>query len=258
VGEFYRDLADTSGNKRLILKMLKPKNLYSNGPNYRVAWNQLLKNIYTLPGRNIKKTGFELDIFRRAEENAEDQNSIFGQRLLRVFGLDQYNADNTVAENGDGLFDFREGKTINPGRAEIIFPSLRPFDLTIVRYFTEHQLALPDSSFYFPRIYDTTRTFASQDLEHDRYRIRGKATGEATSKYNLGFNVVEGSVQVLLNGNRLTPNVDYTVDYIVGEIVIRNDRALVPGANLQIKYEHCWVPAEPSRFPRVRTLASPS
>jgi len=27
------------------------------------------------------------------------------------------------------------------------------------------------------------------------------------------------------------------VDYIVGEVVIKNERALVPGANLQIKYE---------------------
>jgi cell surface protein SprA len=31
--------------------------------------------------------------------------------------------------------------------------------------------------------------------------------------------------------------VDFTVDYIVGEVVIRNSNALVPGANLQIKYE---------------------
>jgi hypothetical protein len=48
---------------------------------------------------------------------------------------------------------------------------------------------------------------------------------------------VEGSVQVLLNGVALSPNIDYTVDYIVGEVVIRNAQALVPGANLQIKYE---------------------
>ena len=27
------------------------------------------------------------------------------------------------------------------------------------------------------------------------------------------------------------------MDYIVGEVVIKNERALVPGANLQIKYE---------------------
>ena len=44
-------------------------------------------------------------------------------------------------------------------------------------------------------------------------------------------------MQVLLDGRALLANVDYTVDYIIGEVVIKNDRALVPGANLQIKYE---------------------
>ncbi len=235
-GEFSRDV-DTLGNRPLILKMLKPASLNTAGPSYKVAWDQLLKNIYPMPGRNIKKAGFTLDIFRRLQDNTEDQNSIFNQRLLRVFGLDRFGADGAFAAEGDGLFDFREGLTINPGRAEIVFPSLRPFDQGIQKYFVEKGLPLPDSSYFFPQIYDTTRTFAAQDLIRDKYRIRGKATTEATSKYNLGFNVVEGSVQVILDGRRLTPNVDYTVDYIVGEVVIRNDRALVPGANLQIKYE---------------------
>ncbi|MBM2840146.1 MAG: hypothetical protein HW412_674, partial [Bacteroidetes bacterium] len=236
-GEFSRDLGDTSGNRPLILKMVKPKNLNSNGPNYPVAWNQLLKNIYTIPGRNIKKAGFSLDIFRRPNDNTEDQNSIFNQRLLRVFELDRFNTDGTGSENGDGFFDFREGRTINPGRAEIVFPRLRPFDDGIRSYFARNQLTAPDSQYLYPQIYDSTRTRSAEALTRDRYRIRGKATTEATSKYSLGFNVVEGSVQVLLDGRRLTPNVDYTVDYIVGEVVIRNDRALVPGANLQIKYE---------------------
>ena len=67
--------------------------------------------------------------------------------------------------------------------------------------------------------------------------MRGKATGDATSQFSLGFNVVEGSVVVLLNGTPLLNNVDYTVDYIVGQIIIRNPAALVPGANLSIKFE---------------------
>jgi cell surface protein SprA len=49
--------------------------------------------------------------------------------------------------------------------------------------------------------------------------------------------VVENSVRVLLNGRELTPNVDYTVDYNIGSLTIRNDAALVPGADLRITYE---------------------
>ena len=61
-GEFARDLGtdSTALNRRLILKMVKPKNLISNGTTYTVAWNQLLKNIYPIQGigRNVKKSGF--------------------------------------------------------------------------------------------------------------------------------------------------------------------------------------------------------
>ncbi len=239
-GEFARDLGtdSTALSRRLILKMLKPKNLISNGRSYAIAWDQMLKNIYPIQGigRNAKKEGFALDIVRRIP-GGEDQNSILNEPLLRVFGVDKYNADDTPAPNGDGQFDYRSGRTVNQARAEIIFPVLRPFDDGIKAYFAEKGTVLADTSeFLYPEVYDTTVTFAQQALRN-RYLIKGKATGEATSRYSLGFNVVEGSVQVLLDGRALTPNIDYTVDYIIGEVVIKNDRALVPGANLQIKYE---------------------
>ncbi|HCV42694.1 MAG TPA: hypothetical protein DGH68_04355, partial [Bacteroidetes bacterium] len=235
-GEFSRD--DTSRTRRLVLKMLKPQNLQTVGPGYPVAWKQMLKNVYQIPGigRNLKKEGFILDIYRTIP-GRENENSIPpSERLLRVFGFDNYTTDGTAVQNGDNGFDFRPGKTISQARAEIIFPTLRPFDDGIKKYYRDNQKPLPDTSYYYPEIYDTTKTF-SQQSNHDHYLIKGKASGEVTSKYPLGFNIVEGSVQVYLDGRLLTPNIDYTVDYIVGEVVIRNERALVPGANLQIKFE---------------------
>ncbi|MBK7256545.1 MAG: cell surface protein SprA [Ignavibacteriae bacterium] len=239
-GELTRDVGNDSIAiaKRLVLVLVKPKNLLSSGRSYAHAWEKLLKNIYPIQGigRNVKKTGFSLDIFRRVP-GGEDQNSILNEPLLRVFGLDKFNSDDTPAQTGDGQFDYRPGRTINQARAEIIFPSLKPFYWGVNDYLGIQGTILKDSSEYFyPEVYDTTRTFAEQALRN-RYVIRGKATGEATSRYALGFNVVEGSVQVILDGRTLLANVDYTVDYIIGEVVIKNDRALVPGANLQIKYE---------------------
>ena len=239
-GEFVRDLGSDSLalSKKLILKMVKPKNLVANGPTYAMAWNMLVKSIYPIPGigRNLKKEGFSLDLFR-VVPGSEDQNSVLNEPLLRVLGLDRYNVDDTPTESGDGQFDFRPNRTINQARAEIIFPWLRPFEVGIQSYLQDKGTVLDDTSQYlFPEIYDTTQTFAQQSVRN-RYIIKGKATGEATSRYSLGFNVVEGSVQVLLDGAPMVLNVDYTVDYIIGEVVIKNERALVPGANLQIKYE---------------------
>jgi hypothetical protein len=239
-GELTSDLGNDSIAiaKRLVLVLVKPKNLLSSGRSFAHAWAKLLKNIYPIQGigRNVKKTGFSLDLFRRVP-GAEDQNSVLNEPLLRIFGLDKFNSDDTPAQTGDGQFDYRPGRTINQARAEIIFPRLRPFTHGVWDYFTALGKTLPDTSEYlYPEVYDTTRTFAEQALRN-RYVMRGKATGEATSRYSLGFNVVEGSVQVILDGRALLANVDYTVDYIIGEVVIKNDRALVPGANLQIKYE---------------------
>ena len=238
-GELTRNVGidSTARQRRIILKMVKPKNLLSTGPTYKKAWAQLLKNIYPLQGigRNLKKAGFSLDILRRIP-GGEDQNSIQNEPLLKILNVDRYSSDGTSVPEGDGQFDFIPGRTINQTRAEVIFPTLRPFDKGILAYFKNKNLPIPDSSFLYYEIYDTTQTFAQQSLKN-RYIMSGKATGEASSRYSLGFNVVEGSVQVALDGRQLVQNVDYTVDYIVGEVVIKNERALVPGANLSIKYE---------------------
>jgi hypothetical protein len=232
VGDFVRD--DTSTTRKLILKLLKPKNLNAIGPRYEAAWNQLVKSIYPLGSRNVKEAGFELDIFRRVEGGVE-QNTLQGEPLIRAVGLDELSVDGTP--NPDNKFDFRPNITINLARAEIIFPSLRPFDAALRDYFQEKGNPLTDSNLVFPEVYDSTKTQAQKVQVRNKYLVKGSAQGEATSKYNLGFNVVEGSVQVLLDGTPLVPNRDYTVDYIIGEVVIRESRALVPGANVQIRYE---------------------
>ena len=127
--------------------------------------------------------------------------------LLQVFGLDKYSGSDAQTPTPDGNFDFRPGRTVSTARAEIIFPYLRPFETGIAEYFADKGLTL-DTTFLYPEVYDTTETFAQQSLRN-RYMIQGEATGEATSQFSLGFNVVEGSVQVLLNGTALVPNIDY-------------------------------------------------
>jgi len=67
--------------------------------------------------------------------------------------------------------------------------------------------------------------------------MNGKSTGDVTSVYQLGFNVVENSVKVILNGRELTAGTDYIVDYNIGQLTIRNEAALIPGADLRVTYE---------------------
>ena len=222
----YGEFIGTSKDTILVLKLVKPKYLK---PQYTEAWQLQLKNIYPTGSRNINKEGFDFRIKYEVvgqDPTDELQTASGNVKLLQAFGLDQQGEGGNA--NPDDVFDWRPGYTIFPETGEIIFPMLEPFGKNIPP-------ALKD--FTFQLIYDTTKTFAQQDKIHDKWDMTGKQTGTASATYPLGFNVVENSVRVLLGGRELTPGVDYIVDYTIGQITIRNDAALVPGADLKITYE---------------------
>jgi cell surface protein SprA len=175
-GEFERD-AGMDSSAPLILKMVKPRNLNPSGPLYLVAWNMLVKNVYDIGITNVKADGFYLDIFRQWA-GRDDINAILNEPLLRILGLDRYDAHGVPTLNGDGQFDFRPAMTIDQVRGEIIFPTLRPFDDGIREYFESKGQPLPDTSQYlFSAIYDTVKASAKQSI-HNRYVIRGRAQSE--------------------------------------------------------------------------------
>jgi cell surface protein SprA len=220
-GDFVESVDDDS--TRLVLKLIRPRNLR---PGYQKAWNLQLRNIYPIGGRNLQREGFELRI-EYDVPGQEPTDELGGQQLLQVLGLDQ--TDESGSPVPDNRFDWRPGVTIDPTRGELIFPSLRPFD---------HKLAQAELNEYrYPEVYDTTATAARQRTEKDRFRIRGRYSSSVASSYNLGFNVVEGSVAVFMGNQRLQEGTDYSVDYMLGQITIRNEAALQQGADLRITYE---------------------
>jgi len=228
-GDFTNVVRDTS--QRLVLKLVKPRNLI---PQFKAAWNLMLKNIYPIGGRDIKKENFELNIYYQLP-GREPQDNILQHNLLKLFRLDR--TDEAGTGPADGKFDFIPGLTIDQARGEIIFPSLEPFREQIIKYFQENNVPAPADSFVYADVYDTTVTAARNNNAKDRFIIKGKYSAGVTSTYNLGFNLVDGSVEVLLDGRKLTPNTDYVIDYSTGQLIVRNEAALVPGANLQIRYE---------------------
>jgi cell surface protein SprA len=222
-GEFLSDVsADTTA--LIVLKLVKPANLQ---PQFKDAWVLQLRNIYPIGGREVKEEGFKLDLLYRIE-GQEPRSDYNGVKLLETFGLDRTDQSGTSA-TPDGAFDFFPNKTIKPSTGEVIFPFLEPFGRDLPN-------SLPDSLMY-NAVYDTTVTFAKQDRSKDKFLISGEYSAAVSSVYTIGFNVVENSVKVLLNGMQLTEGVDYTVDYNIGQIIIRKAEALVPGADLKITYE---------------------
>jgi cell surface protein SprA len=220
-GELLGETPEDSS--RLVLKLVKPRNL---SPLQTKAWQLQLRNIYQIGGRGLQQEGFDLRV-EYETPGQEPTDQLEGQPLLQVLGLDRVNESGALLP--DNKFDWRPGVTIDISRGELIFPSLRPFDDNLV----EAELG----AYSYPEVYDTTATAARAQTAKDRFRIRGKYSSSVTSSYSLGFNVVEGSVRVTLNGAPLQIGTDYTVDYVLGQVVIRNEAALQPGANLRISYE---------------------
>ncbi|HLF14421.1 MAG TPA: cell surface protein SprA, partial [Bacteroidota bacterium] len=225
---------DTTSSGKLILKLIKPKNLW-NQPSYKPAWDLMLKNIYPLGGRDLKREGFSMNIFRGSSGQTE-VDEIVGTPLLKVMGLDRFDQNNQRVS--DQNFDFIPGITIDVEHAELIFPTLRPFDDGIKQYFERQNPPVTGiDSLLFPDVYDTTQSGAANNTISNKYFMKGLINLGQRSKIALGFNVVEGSVQVLLNGSPMTPSVDYTVDYILGEVVLRSEQATLPGSKVEVKYE---------------------
>ncbi len=217
----------------LVLKLVKPLNYIL--PQDKVMFSMMLKNIYPLGGRKIQKDGFFLEM--RYKESATEAVDVIGKtKIIKLFGLDKNGESGNLP---DDKFDFTQ-YTIDQERGEIIFPSLRPFTDGLRAGLLEFEPSPPDTlykKYIYDNLYDTTSVAAQSTLEKDKFVITGKITASSSNTINLGFNVVEGSVQVLLDGQILTANVDYTVDYIIGQVIIRKQEALVPGKNLQVKFE---------------------
>lgn len=161
IGEFVdQELLDSLylQQRSLILHLVKPRLLFQSGPSYSLAWSMLVKSFYPLGPAYYDGDGVSLYIVKRAPGHA-DEYSILGQSLLNVLGLDRFSASGSQLPygQGDGAFDMRPFRTIDPVRGEIIFPRLRPFDAGIQEYFKilrggQH----PDSTSLMPQIYDMT------------------------------------------------------------------------------------------------------
>ncbi len=230
----YFDKDGVEVPSRMVLKLVKPKNL---GPSFTTAWKLKVRSIYSLNTRNL--TAADLANFKIVLRNGgqPDLETLEGTnaQLIRLFGLDY------TDENGggpDGKIDFVPGETVDPVRGEIIFPTLEPWNDGMKTLYEKLFNGDPAEieKYTYPEVYEQTKTQARQS-SNDKILITGKTRGTSSAVYNLGFNVVPGSVRVLLNGTPLSPGVDYTVDEQMGTVRITKEEALVPEAKVDIEYE---------------------
>jgi hypothetical protein len=225
---------DNTSKSRLVFKLIKPANLVPGG-SFAEAWRLMLKNIYPIGGLNLTPTSIKDLKILYTPQGGTAQDNIAGPNGTSVSLVHLFHLDGSGGVGSPNTFFYNEGVDIDPARGEIIMPFVKPFVEAFQQ--TGQGYAIDSANSYiYSSIYDTTSEIYTSD-NHNLYSMSGSYVGSSSSRINLGFNLVQGSVKVLLNGTPLEPDQDYSIDYITGDLTIKNPAALVPGANVQIQYE---------------------
>lgn len=224
----------------LVLKLIKPTNLRPNLP----TWDLMMKNVYAIGAYQVEKEDFELHVLYQDDKTGNAVNyipEIVGtekndakQILIRALKLDKVNSQNDPRP--DGAFDFIEGITINSSNGRIFFPTLEPFGETLRSYLKEK--GVNPQKYVFDVLYDSTQTKARLEAEKNKFKIKGRFQSSSGSDISLNaMNIPQGSVVVTAGGMKLTENVDYTVDYMLGRVKIINSGLLESGTPIKISLE---------------------
>ena len=234
VGEFSTDGIESPNT--LFVKLLKGTN-YSPEAS---TWDLMMKNIYTLnDAYNLKSENFKLNIVYSSDSIGTDmtylnEGNIKNQLLLRVMGLDKLNSKQQTYP--DGIFDYMEGYTVQTTYGRIIFPVLEPFGKNLRKAIGDETIA---DKYVFEELYDSTLTIAQQLTEKNKFLITGEFSSSSSgATLSLGaYNVPQGSVTVTAGGQKLTENVDYTVDYNSGTVTIINKDLITSGTAISASCE---------------------
>lgn len=230
-GDSFGDLnfvRDTTGTEdRINLKLIRDRIGHPDYPTWDLSW----KHVYSLGSRRINEDGFELKIFFDESGAVPQEVAPDGRNWLEVFGLDRVNQNGGVG--ADGVIDI-DANILDLENGELHFRDLQPFD-PIGYFMGENEIGVnfPDEK-RIPQIYNESDE--NQIRLASQFDISVKTQNRGT-EYNLGFNVIEGSEVVTLDGRVLQKDRDYTVDYFSGQLIMLNEEATNPSAQLDITYE---------------------
>ena len=238
VGELTEDYQARGDDDVILLKLLRPGKINPEVP----TWNLMMKNIYSLNASQVDPAGFQFRVVYRDDRTGIDNPSLqegelANQQLIRLMGLDQLNQNNDPQP--DGNFDFVQGITVNTDLGTIIFPLVEPFGDHLEQLIREGQ---PEedlvNKYVYQGLYNTTKADAELNTTKNKFFLVGSFQAGSANEIMLpGFNIAEGSVQVLAGNTPLVENVDFTVDYNLGKVTIINEGVLSSGKRIQISFE---------------------
>jgi cell surface protein SprA len=165
VNGWYSENPDT-----LLLELIKPENNLPESP----TWDYMMRNIYSLGGRDIDYSTLEVEIIRRTTRPDATHPEGFPQfPYLQIFGLDQFD----VGTEGFGHDSKVDKIWIDTQNGLLRFPADHAFDPSVEEVFAWTRSEL-DSFYLDPEDYDRNAAIYNvphrdlfQDPAYHKYRI---------------------------------------------------------------------------------------
>ena len=209
----------------LVLKLIR----YGSPSASNLTWSYEMRNIYDLGARDLDEDDFDLTIVHGLTTERAERPARSAKTYMQIMTLDAAGAG--LTGQPDGQVDINAAK-VNLYSGLVILPFLEPFQEAFDALSAEEQTGIER-----PDIYTTTNyTTLSQNSKY----LFIATYKRASTRINLGFNILENSEVVKLNGARLTKNVDYTIEYLTGELRFLPtvaDQIVQPNADLTVDYE---------------------
>jgi len=208
----------------LELKMIKAQSSHPNHP----TWDLMFKNVYSIRSTNIDVGSLEVKVVDNFSTPKSDRNDN-GETFLKLFGLDRLNQNGE--EISDELIDYNNPNILNVQAGEILFPTLLPF-VDKERIFGGNDNETIKPLLQQGLMY--TSTNSNEYTGDTRFSLMVNYASPKSS-INLGFTLVEGSEEILSNGNKLQRGRDYQIDYFSGTITLSEN--INPNDELKISYD---------------------
>lgn len=219
----------------LIVKMLRSTTQSPSMP----TWDLMMKNVYNIGAFNMSSDDFVLDVLYQNDKAGTKVNylpagDINNKILLSVLNLDQLNSQLDAVP--DGRFDYVEGVTVYSNKGRVVFPVVEPFGSYLRTKINNNGIA---NQYVFEDLYTKTQSEAEQNSEKNKYYLKGNFKSSGSSDISLGgTDIPQGSVKVIAGGVELLENIDYIVDYTMGNVRIINQSLIEAGTPITIKSEN--------------------
>jgi len=210
---------------------LRPDNPSKTDPTWVLSW----KNVYELGAitvENRDKVSLAMKYIYDSQ-NPREKIKIKGRDTLLTsfFGITDANG-NPYVKNAD-IFMFDYGV--------LAFPALcgpTPFN--------DLERLAGDSLLRNPKIYDHLAEDQGSNEISAIYQIEIHAVSTRTSFSLNAINILEGSEKVRIGSATLTRDVDYIINYEVGQITLISDRAINSASKISVEFEYSpfFVPEE--------------